>query len=417
MSLIVERLGHLGNGIAAGPVFAPLCLPGEEIDGVIDQGRIYAPKILTPSPDRVKPVCSHFKTCGGCALQHGSDAFVADFKAQVVRDALAAHGIEAHIRGVKTSPAQSRRRATFSGKRTKKGALVGFHGRASDVLIEIPKCRLLVPELVALIPALQEVVITGASRKAELSLTVTWSDVGADLIVAGGKPLDAELRQNIALIAGKHGFARVTWEDELVAQETPPVQSFGGVGVVPPPGAFLQATAQGQADLTESVIEAVGEAKLICDLFAGCGTFSLPLAQKAEVWALESEAGMLAALDAGWRQAAGLHKITTEARDLFRRPVHATEMQKLGAVVIDPPRAGAETQVTEIATAKVARVAMVSCNPVTFARDAKILVDAGYTLDWVDVVDQFRWSPHVELCALFTRPAGDVGMVPTPLKF
>ena len=402
MSLIVLRLGHLGDGIADGPVFAPLCLPGEEIDGDIDQGRIYAPKIVTPSPDRVKPICSHFKACGGCALQHGSDKFVEGFKAQVVRDALAAHGIDGDIRGVKTSPVQSRRRATFSGKRTKKGALVGFHGRASDVLIEVPNCRLLVPELVALIPALQEVVIAGASRKAELSLTITWSDIGADLSVVGGKPLDAILRQDIALIAAKHEFARLTWEDELVAQEAPPVQIFGGVGVVPPSGAFLQATAQGQADLTESVIEAVNEAKTICDLFAGCGTFSMPLARKASVHAVESEAEMLVALDAGWRQAKGLHRISTEVRDLFRRPLHSTELTKLDAIVIDPPRAGAEAQIKEIAQAKTSRVAMVSCNPVSFARDAKILVDAGYTLDWIDVVDQFRWSPHVELCAQFT---------------
>ena len=403
MSVIIERLGHLGDGIANGPVYAPLCLPGEEVTGDIDQGRIATPRIITSSPDRVTPVCSHFKSCGGCLLQHASDGFVEQWKAQVVQEALSAHGIKAPIRSVKTSPSQSRRRATFSGRRTKKGALVGFHARASDALIEIPNCKLLVPELIALIPVLKDIVIVGASRKAELSLAVTWSNVGADLAVTGGKPLDATLRQTIAAIAGQNGIARITWGGELVAQQCPPVQDIAGIDVVPPPGAFLQATRNGQDALTESVIEAVGTAKSVADLFAGCGTFALPIAKTANVHAIESEPEMLDALDSAWRLANGLHKITTETRDLFRRPMHSSEMSRLDALVVDPPRSGAEAQVTEIAKSNVSRVAMVSCNPVSFSRDAKILMDGGYTLHWIDVVDQFRWSAHVELSAFFTK--------------
>jgi 23S rRNA (uracil1939-C5)-methyltransferase len=174
--------------------------------------------------------------------------------------------------------------------------------------------------------------------------------------------------------------------------------------VVPPPGAFLQATQDGEEALQAAVSDAVGSCDRIVDLFAGCGTFSLPLAQRAEVHAVEGSGDMLAALDAGWRSGIGLSQVGTETRDLFRRPLLADELARFGAVVIDPPRAGAQAQTRELAEAQVARIAAVSCNPATFARDAKTLTEAGYHLNWVQVVDQFRWSAHVELVAAFTAP-------------
>jgi 23S rRNA (uracil1939-C5)-methyltransferase len=205
-------------------------------------------------------------------------------------------------------------------------------------------------------------------------------------------------------VAEAFNIARLTWDGEVVALRTMPVQRFGKALVAPPPGAFLQATAEGEAALLSAVEEAVGPARRVVDLFAGSGTFSLPLAETAEVLAVESDAAMLAALDRGWRQTQGLHRVTTETRDLFRRPLEPDEFKGFDAVVIDPPRAGAEAQTATLAHSGVPVIAAVSCNPVTFARDARSLTGAGYLLDWVQVVDQFRWAAHVELVARFSLP-------------
>lgn len=403
MKLTIERLGHLGDGIAEGPIFVPMTLPGEVVEGDIEGDQMLNPRILTPSPDRVRAPCPHFKACGGCLMQHASDGFVAAWKQDIVRTALKAQGIETVFREIQTSPPQSRRRASLSGTRTKKGATVGFHGRASGTIVPIPSCKLLHPDLMAAIPALEQLTVTGGSRKGEISFSVTRSAEGLDVLATAGKPLDGSLRIELATMAERFGLARLEWDGELVAQHMPPAQRFGKASVVPPPGAFLQATEQGEAALLAAVVETVGDARRVADLFAGCGTFALPLAAKAEVLAVESEAPMVAALDQGWRMASGLKRVTTETRDLFRRPLYPDELKRFDAVVIDPPRAGAEAQIEQIARSSVPVIAAVSCNPVTFARDAKILLDAGYTLNWVQVVDQFRWSSHVELVASFSK--------------
>ncbi|NCO22346.1 MAG: class I SAM-dependent RNA methyltransferase [Rhodobacterales bacterium] len=407
MEYTIERLGHQGDGIARsadfGPVFAPRTLPGEVIAGEVSGNRIEVPRIIVPSSDRVTPPCTHYKACGGCALQHARDTFVADWKVDVVRQALAAQGIEAPLSGPDTSPPNSRRRATLSGRRTKKGALVGFHGRASGVITEIGGCHLLHPGILAGMPAFQAIVTQHGSRKGELGLAVTWSKAGLDVTVSGGKPLDGPLRMALAGLADAHDLARLVWEDEVIVTRRAPTHAMGPAKVTPPPGAFLQATVEGQAALTAAVLRAVGDARRVADLFSGCGTFALPLAQKAEVHAVESVADMLAAMDRGWRTAQGLKRLTHARRDLFRRPLLPDELAAFDAVVIDPPRAGAEAQMRNLAMAKVPVIAAVSCNPVTFARDARILSDSGYMLDWVQVVDQFRWSPHVELAARFHR--------------
>lgn len=406
MRLTIERLGHQGDGIAQGeegPVFVPRTLPGEVVEGEVSGGRIEAPRIVTPSPDRVRPPCPHYRACGGCALQHASDTFVAGWKIDVVRNALAARGIDHVPDGIATSPAASRRRATFSAHRTKGGALIGFHAPRSDAITRIPDCKLIHPGLIASFPALEALVVAGGSRKGSLRLTVTLSETGPDVAVRGGKPLDAALETMLAGLAGAPGIARLTWEGELIAQVAPPVQVFGPARVAPPPGAFLQATREGEAALYSGVLETVSGAKHIADLFAGSGTFSLPLAVHAEIHAVEGEAAMLAALDHGWRTAPGLKRVTTEVRDLFRRPLLADELQRFDAVVIDPPRAGAAAQFAELAKAGPPKIAAVSCNPVSFARDAAVLIAAGYRLDRLAVVDQFRWSTHVELVAAFGR--------------
>lgn len=409
MRLEIERLGHLGDAIAqgpSGPVYVAQMLPGELVEGELQGDRLINARIITPSPDRVRPPCPHARTCGGCLMQHAADDLVADWKLEVVRSALAGQGIDAVMRPILTSPPQSRRRAVLAGRRTKGGALLGFHARASNVLVAVPDCQLLHPDLIAAFPALKALVITGGSRTAELALTVTHSLAGPDVAVTGGKPLDNALRLDLARITEAHGLARLGWNGEVVALRTAPMQRFGRALVAPPPGAFLQATTEGEAALLAAVTEAVGDARRIVDLFAGVGTFALPLAAHAEVHAVEVDPAMMAALDKGWRQADGLHRVSTEARDLFRRPLEPDEFKGFDAVVIDPPRAGAEAQTATLARAEVPVIAALSCNPVTFARDARVLLAAGYRLDWVQAVDQFRWSAHVELAARFSLSRG-----------
>ncbi|MFT7593668.1 MAG: 23S rRNA (uracil1939-C5)-methyltransferase [Paracoccaceae bacterium] len=401
----INRLGLLGDGVADGPVYAPRTLPGEMVSGTLDGTRLTDIRIDTPSDDRVQAPCRHYKACGGCQLQHAKDEFVAAWKQEIVQNALQAQRLETNLRPILTSPTKSRRRATLAARRTKKGSMVGFYGRGSDVITEVPDCQLLDPALLAGIPAAGALAVLGASRKGPLAVTLTVCAAGLDVSVTGGKPLDGPLRQSLAQTTEAHGLARLSWDGDVIAMRARPVQHFGTVQVLPPPGTFLQATKQGEAALLAAVREVTQGARRIADLFAGCGTFCLPLSADAEVHAVESDALMIDALDQGWRMAAGLKPVTTESRDLYRRPLLPDELARFDAVVLDPPRAGAEAQVAELAQAKVPRIAYVSCNPVTFARDAKVLVAAGYDLTWVQVVDQFRWSAHTELAASFALTA------------
>lgn len=403
----IDRLGHLGDGIAVdpdvGPIYVPRVLPGEEVTGQVDGDRIDAPRIMTPSPDRIKAPCAHYNTCGGCALMHASDGFVEKWKSDVVLNALSAHGLETDIRPIVTSPERSRRRATLSSRRGKKGVMVGFHGRRSGAISAIDRCRLLTPGLLAQLPAVEAVTMAGGSRKGELSVNLAESEAGIDVSVTGGKPLDRALETDLAQVLHRYDLARLTWNGEVIASERAPYQKFGAAQVTPPPGAFLQATREGERALVDAVRTAIPAGGSVVDLFAGAGTFSLPLAEHAQVHAVEGMDEMMQALDAGWRRSSGLKRVTTETRDLFRRPLLSDELNRYDAIVIDPPRAGAQAQVAQIAECDVPVVAMVSCNPVSFARDAQSLVMAGYRLDWVLPVDQFRWSTHIELAASFSK--------------
>jgi len=400
------RLGHKGDGIVEtteGEVFVPFTLPGEIIEGTPCDGRIDPARVVTPSPDRASPPCPHFGACGGCALQHASDMFLARWKSEITRQALAARGIDYSPAPAEIPGANRRRRATLAGRRTKKGALVGFHGRASDVIVPIPSCTLLAPEIIDALPWFEHLVRMGGTRRGEVSIKVATSLNGLDVSVSGARRAELSLLAELGGLARKAGFARLVWNDAVIATIAPPEQLFGHTRVIPPPGAFLQATAEGQAALVSAVLDAVGKARHVADLFAGCGTFSLPLARKAQVTACENDADALSALRSAWRMGRDMKTVTTHRRDLFRRPLLVAELNRFDAVVLDPPRAGALAQVAQLAASTVSRVVHVSCNPVTFARDAATLVERGFKLDHVKVIDQFRWSPHVELVALFSR--------------
>lgn len=399
MTQIVERLTLAGLGQLPDGTLLERVLPGEEVDVSPDGSA----RVVTPVVDRVKAPCRHFKSCGGCAMQHASDDFVATWKTTVVERAMSARGLPFPFRNLHTSPAKSRRRARLAGKRTKKGAMVGFHAKGSDALIDVPDCQLLVPSIIAGFPALEALTIVAASRKSEVNLTVTDTVNGLDVWVETERDITGQLRIELAGLAEVHNLARLAWNDDVVVTRKPPEQIFGSAKVAPPSGSFLQATREGEAALVGAVVKATLGAKRIIDLFSGAGTFSLPLAQNAEVHAVEGDEEMLLTLDHGWRHARGLKAVTTEARDLFRRPLEPDEFGKFDVAVLDPPRAGAQAQIATLCASAMKRIVMVSCNPVSFARDAETLIDAGFGLDWIDVVDQFRWSPHTELVASFTR--------------
>jgi len=314
-------------------------------------------------------------------MQDRSDAYVAAWKREGIIRALRSVGIDTDIAAIKTVPASDRRRVKLAYQRTKKTSVLGFYGEGSHTVVPVPDCKVARPEILA----------------------VTVSEAGLDVSVAEGKELDLPLRETLGQTAGEMGLARLVWNNEPVAQAQPPVQRFGSAWVVPPPGAFLQASAAGEAMLRDAVIEAIGDAKTVIDLFAGCGAFSLPLAEHATITAVEGEAAMITALDTGWRQTEGLHTLTSLTRDLFRRPMLADELNKFDAIVFDPPRAGAKAQAEHIAQSTVPTVVGVSCMPSSFARDAATLIEGGYRLESVLPVDQFRWTKHVEMVGVFRR--------------
>ena len=399
MTITITRLGHQGDGIAEGPIFVPRTLPGEVVDGVVEGDSLAKPKIVTPSENRVKAPCPVYATCGGCSVQHASDPFVAEWKTGIVRAALEARDLPTPLRNLHVSPVASRRRAKFSGKRTKSGAIVGFHGRGATQIADVARCLVVTPGLAGLVKPMEELVGRLGSRKAEIGLQVTELDNGFDLVVDGAKTPNPQETMDLMIWARANGVQRLTVNGDMIGQEAVPTLG----ALLPPPGAFLQATEHGEAALVAAVSEALSDAKQVVDLFAGCGTFSLPAAQSADVHVVEGDAELTAAAEMAWRQAQGLHHMTFEARDLFRRPLMPDELRRFDAAIIDPPRAGAEAQIVELAQSAVPKIAAVSCNPVTFARDAAVMVAAGYRLDWVDVVDQFRWSHHVEIAASFSK--------------
>lgn len=409
-TVIIDHVGARGDGVARkaeGPLYVPLTLAGEEVrierDG--DRGRLI--DILSPSADRRDAPCEHFGTCGGCALQHQSDSAYRTWKQGLVSQALQARAIDVEVAPLVPCKPRTRRRATFAAMRTRKTVRFGFFERASHTIVDVKMCPVVRPEIENALPVLAELVGPGLTRKGKASVSVTITGTGLDVDVTGGKKdPDLALRQTLAEAAEKADIARLTWDGEALAERRPPVLRFSGIDVALPPGAFLQATEEGEASLVAQVSAAVGKGGAVADLFAGCGTFSLALAHDHKTLAVEGARPQCDALDAAVRKygpAAGLKPLEVERRDLARRPLLTSELAKFDAVVIDPPRAGAAAQMEELARSDVPVIAAVSCNPATFARDARTLIDGGYRLESVTPLDQFLWSPHIELVGIFRR--------------
>ena len=408
----VTRVGAQGDGLAldpsGGPLFAPLTLPGERVRVAVTGERAELIEVLAASPDRVTPPCPHFGACGGCALQHWTHPPYLDWKAEQIRLALGRERIETEILPTFASPPGSRRRLALHARRVGREVQLGFKARRSWALVNIEVCPITDPRLVAALPALRLLAAPFLEHpKSAPTLHVTWTPTGLDVDVtgverkSGGLSADARMRAAEAASAGD--MARVTLAGEAVYQVRQPAVKLGPAIVALPAGAFLQATPQAEAAMADAAVEAVQGAHRIADLFCGVGTFTFRLAAVAPVLAADASAPALAALRAAMATAPGLKPITAEARDLARRPVLSQELARIDAVVFDPPRAGALEQVHEIARSKVSRVVGISCNPQTFARDARVLIDAGFTLERVKPIDQFLWSPHVELVGVFSR--------------
>jgi 23S rRNA (uracil1939-C5)-methyltransferase len=417
VTLVIDSVGRRGDGVArhAGrAVYVPLTAPGDRVRARLGaksgEGRAgELIEVLAPG-ERATPVCPHFGACGGCALQHLAEDAYRRTKETQVAAALAQHGLSpeemAPLRRVAPG---TRRRARLGVQHPRAGAAaVGFNARATHRLVDMRVCAVLHPAITALVAPLRRLVPRLWPRGASGAATATLGDTGVDLLLDLAAPPDLAALEALAGFAEAQDLARLSWRAPAMADPTPsairrkPRVLLSGVAVDLPSDAFLQASAEAEAVLAAEVLAGLGKARHVADLFAGLGTFTFALAGRAAAHAVERSRPAAMAFAAAAQQA-GLHQVSSECRDLEARPLHAGELARFDAVVFDPPRAGAAAQCAELARSSVPRLVAVSCNPASFARDARLLVDGGYRLKRVQPVDQFVWSPHVELVAWLER--------------
>jgi 23S rRNA (uracil1939-C5)-methyltransferase len=411
--LTIERLGQRGEGVAkhdGAAVFVPYALPGETVLAEVDRGQGRLVEIVTPSPERVPAFCRYFTQCGGCAVQTLATAAYREWKRGLVAHALHRAGIAAEVGPLVDAHGEGRRRATFHGRIARDAhgrarAETGFMRARAHEIIEIEACPLLAPAMAGALAAARGLAAALVATGRTLDIVVTATEGGLDVDLHGTGALGPDARTTLIAAAERFDLARLANHGETIVERRTPFLVMGRAEVAPPPGAFLQATVAGEEQLAALVYAAVGPARRVVDLFAGIGTFALRLAESAEVHAVEGDAAALAALDRAARNATLLRPVTVERRDLFRRPLAGGELERFDAAVFDPPRAGAEMQARALAAANLATLAAVSCNAQTFARDARILAEAGYRLASVTPIDQFRHSQHVEIVGVFRRAA------------
>jgi 23S rRNA (uracil1939-C5)-methyltransferase len=408
--LTIARLGHRGDGMAdtsAGPVYVPYTLPGETVTVERVAGhpdRRHLIHVDRPSHERAAPICQHFGQCGGCALQHWSLAEYHLWKRERVVEALGQAGLVAPVAPLIDAHGHGRRRAVLHARRGERSVLeVGFAAPRAHHIVAIDACPILAPGLSGAIAAAWGIAEVLQPAGKSLDIQVTATETGLDVDVRGSGRLAPDRLAALARVAQAHKLARLTRHGELVAQTAQPMLTIGRASVLLPPGAFLQATAEGESTLARLATTHIGKAKRVADLFAGIGPFALRLAEQARVLAADNDAAAIEALKRAAATAKGLKPIETLTRDLFRRPFAAAELKNFDAVVFDPPRQGAEAQARELAASAVPVVVADSCDAATFARDAALLVGGGYRLVEVTPVDQFRYSHHVEIVAKFAR--------------
>ncbi|MDR7036274.1 23S rRNA (uracil1939-C5)-methyltransferase [Methylobacterium sp. BE186] len=404
-TVAIRHLGARGDGIAEDGTPVPGALPGERVAVRRAGPRAELVAVETPSPDRIAPFCPYFERCGGCAVQHLAPAAYAAWKRGLVAGALAQAGLAVEPEPLRDASAPGRRRITLHVRHVEGQAEAGLMAARSHALVAIDHCPITVPALHRAPEIARRLSAPLGHGRKPLDVAVTATRAGLDVDIRGHGPVSEGVRAVLVRLADELDLARLALHGDVVVERRPPAIGSGGPSRVPPPGGFLQATESGEAILSEIVVESLaGRPKRVADLFAGSGPFSLALARRAEVHALEGDAASLASLDRAARAATGLRRISHERRDLFRRPLLAHEADAYDAVVLDPPRAGAQAQAAQLAQSRTPQVIMVSCDPGTFARDAATLVAGGYALERITPVDQFAWSPHVELVGVFRRP-------------
>ncbi len=406
--LTIARLGQRGDGVADtddGQVFVPYALPGETVRVVRDGERGQLVEIIAPASSRIAAICPLFTRCGGCAAQHMEEGLYRAWKRQQVVTALERAGIEAPVGEVVDAHGEGRRRVTFHARREGLGMMVGFMAARTHDLVAVEACPVLSPAL-ARAPAAAQLVANrlGGSNK-PLDIQITASDAGLDVDIRGHGPAGDKLRLSLTEAAERLDLARLSMHGEIVVERRPPQQRMGKAMVAPAPGGFLQATVTGEETIAALVLAALPKGKRAADLFSGCGPIAFRLADRMQVHAVESDKAAMLALSRAASMTQGLKPIATETRDLFRRPLLEHELKPFDAVVLDPPRAGAEAQIRRLAPSTVGTVIYVSCDVGSFARDAAILIAGGYALGSVTPVDQFRYSAHIELVAVFRRAA------------
>ncbi|NJM30297.1 MAG: class I SAM-dependent RNA methyltransferase [Rhizobiales bacterium] len=393
-------MGRRGEGIAesgGATVFVPYALPGETVEAEVTEGRAAIRGLLQPSPDRIAPFCKHHGQCGGCQLQHWADEPYRAWKLAVVEEALKKEGLEHPALTFIDAHGSGRRRAVFHGRRKSGRVTAGFMKPRSHDVHDIDQCPALVPAL-AKAPEMSRAF---AGVLGDCDVAVTAVNNGIDVAIKAAK-VSARL-QHLTAVAANHSILGLTLNGEVVLKEGQPVIDAAGAAIPIPPGGFLQATAAGEVALSEFVTSNIGKASHIADLFCGVGPFALRLAKQARVSAFDSDKLALGALAAAARNAQGLKPISVQNRNLFKEPLTAAELKSFDAVVFDPPRAGAEAQSRQLAKSHLKTVIAISCDPQTFARDARILVDGGFKLAKLTAIDQFKWTAHAEIAALFAR--------------
>ncbi len=404
-------MGARGDATAAGadgPIYAPFALPGEEVRARVAGGRAEVIQVLKPSPERQTPACRHIGRCGGCQLQHWQGAPYLEWKRDQVVQALAKRGLA----GAAVEPAiaawgEGRRRAAVHATRQNGQVRIGFIERGGARLTPIAECPVLAPALEAVVLKLAPLAELVVPQRGEITLQCLLTDAGVDVAIKGAgraERLHRAALEQLSAAAESLNLARLSIDGEPIVEHAKPALRMGRAVVTPPPGAFLQPTVLGEETLARLTLEALKGAERVIDLFSGIGTFALRVAEQAEVLAAESEVEMLMALKKAADGAGGaLKQVTTLRRDLLRTPLASLEMKKFDGAVIDPPRSGARLQAEQIARAPVRKLAYVSCDPASFARDLKVLVEHGFTVTRITPVDQFRWSPHVELVGALER--------------
>ncbi|MBB34451.1 MAG: RNA methyltransferase [Hirschia sp.] len=409
-TLIIDALGSKGDGIAElddARVHVPFALPGEHVrvTGPADSLKLTA--IEVSSDDRQDAACRHFGICGGCTLQHLKPAPYQDFKRQLVANALTSRGLEqVEIAPCLHEPAGGRRRATFAAARRGKAIVLGFHKRKSHDLVDLTECPVSTSRITNVLPALRQLAdMILKAPKDELSFLLTDASNGLDLHIPKlPRKFSERDAMQVTAFALELGFIRISLKGFDTLTREQPWLAAGTARLLPPPGGFLQATTPGETHMAALVLDHIKGAGKVAVLFSGAGTFALRIAEHASVHAVEGDGPAIAALEMSARASQGtIHPVTTEHRDLFRRPLLTGELNRYDAIVLDPPRAGATAQVEQLAASSVARIAYVSCNPGTLSRDLAVLSAGGYSVRRVTPVDQFVWSAHVEAVAELTR--------------